>query len=83
VREAYRKSSACRRLGSSSLQNATRHAPTTATPAAATHDFLLWIQDLSRLDEIVRLPLCMPLFGCHLNFLPFLTSGIVRGRIRR
>jgi hypothetical protein len=51
--------------------------------AAATHDFLLWIQDLSRLDEIVRLPLCMPLFGCHLNFLPFLTTGIVRGRIRR
>jgi len=36
----------------------------------------LWIQDLSRPDALLRLPLCLPFFGCHLNLLPFLMSGI-------
>jgi len=36
----------------------------------------LWIQDLSRPDELLRLPLCLPFFGCHLNLLPFLMSGV-------
>jgi YidC/Oxa1 family membrane protein insertase len=36
----------------------------------------LWIRDLSRPDALVRLPLCVPFFGCDLNLLPFLMSGI-------
>ena len=36
----------------------------------------LWIPDLSRPDELLRLPMCVPFFGCHLNLLPFLMSGI-------
>ncbi|HWN55400.1 MAG TPA: YidC/Oxa1 family membrane protein insertase [Methylomirabilota bacterium] len=36
----------------------------------------LWIQDLSRPDELLRLPGCVPFFGCHLNLLPFLMSGV-------
>ena len=36
----------------------------------------LWIQDLSRPDELGRLPLCLPFFGCHLNLLPFLMSAM-------
>jgi YidC/Oxa1 family membrane protein insertase len=36
----------------------------------------LWIQDLSRPDELLRLPGCLPFFGCHLNLLPFLMSGV-------
>ena len=36
----------------------------------------LWISDLSQPDHLVRLPLCVPFFGCHLNLLPFLMSGI-------
>jgi YidC/Oxa1 family membrane protein insertase len=36
----------------------------------------LWIQDLSRPDEVLRLPGCVPFFGCHLNLLPFLMSGV-------
>jgi YidC/Oxa1 family membrane protein insertase len=35
----------------------------------------LWIADLSRPDELARLPACLPFFGCHLNLLPFLMSG--------
>ena len=35
----------------------------------------LWIQDLSRPDELAHLPACLPFFGCHLNLLPFLMSG--------
>jgi len=36
----------------------------------------LWIQDLSRPDALLRLPLCVPFFGCDLNLLPFLMSGV-------
>jgi membrane protein insertase Oxa1/YidC/SpoIIIJ len=36
----------------------------------------LWIQDLSRPDELGRLPVCLPFFGCYLNLLPFLMSGV-------
>ena len=36
----------------------------------------LWIQDLSRPDELLRLSVCLPFFGCHLNLLPFLMSGV-------
>jgi YidC/Oxa1 family membrane protein insertase len=36
----------------------------------------LWIQDLSRPDELLRLPMCLPFFGCHLNLLPFVMSGV-------
>ena len=35
----------------------------------------LWIQDLSRPDALLRLPGCLPFFGCDLNLLPFLMSG--------
>jgi YidC/Oxa1 family membrane protein insertase len=35
----------------------------------------LWIQDLSRPDELLRLPACLPFFGCHLNLLPFLMAS--------
>jgi YidC/Oxa1 family membrane protein insertase len=35
----------------------------------------LWIQDLSRPDALLRLPGCLPFFGCHLNLLPFLMSS--------
>ena len=36
----------------------------------------LWIQDLSRPDELLGLPVCLPFFGCYLNLLPFLMSGV-------
>src|SRR5262249_58104234 len=36
----------------------------------------LWIHDLSRPDELLALPGCLPFFGCYLNLLPFLISGI-------
>jgi YidC/Oxa1 family membrane protein insertase len=36
----------------------------------------LWIRDLSRPDELWRLPACLPFFGCYLNLLPFLMSSI-------
>jgi len=36
----------------------------------------LWIQDLSRPDALARLPVCVPFFGCDLNLLPFLMSGV-------
>ena len=35
----------------------------------------LWIQDLSRPDALLRLPVCLPFFGCYLNLLPFLMSS--------
>jgi YidC/Oxa1 family membrane protein insertase len=35
----------------------------------------LWIRDLSRPDALLRLPTCLPFFGCDLNLLPFLMSG--------
>jgi YidC/Oxa1 family membrane protein insertase len=35
----------------------------------------LWIEDLSRPDALLRLPVCLPFFGCHLNLLPFLMSS--------
>ena len=43
----------------------------------------LWIQDLSRPDALLRLPLCLPFFGCHLNLLPFLMSGISAAALLR
>ena len=36
----------------------------------------LWIRDLSRPDALVGLPACVPFFGCDLNVLPFLMSGV-------
>src|SRR5262249_15797492 len=36
----------------------------------------LWMRDLSQPDHLARLPACVPFFGCHLNLLPFLMSGI-------
>jgi YidC/Oxa1 family membrane protein insertase len=36
----------------------------------------LWIRDLSRPDDLLRLPVCVPFFGCSLNLLPFLMSSI-------
>ena len=35
----------------------------------------LWMHDLSRPDELLRLPACVPFFGCYVNLLPFLMSG--------
>ena len=43
----------------------------------------IWIQDLSRPDDLVRLPFCLPFFGCHLNLLPFLMSGISAAALLR
>lgn len=39
------------------------------------HVSFLWMRDLSRPDELLRLPACVPFFGCFLNLLPFLMSG--------
>jgi len=36
----------------------------------------LWIRDLTRPDALWRMPVCFPFFGCDLNLLPFLMSGI-------
>ena len=36
----------------------------------------LWIRDLARPDALARLPVCVPFFGCDLNLLPFLMSGV-------
>jgi len=36
----------------------------------------LWIADLSRPDALAPLPACVPFFGCELNLLPFLMSGV-------
>ena len=36
----------------------------------------LWIPDLSRPDALTALPACVPFFGCALNLLPFLMSGV-------
>jgi len=36
----------------------------------------LWIRDLSRPDELARLPACALFFGCHLNLLPLLMAGV-------
>lgn len=36
----------------------------------------LWIRDLSHPDAIAMLPACVPFFGCQLNLLPFLMSGV-------
>jgi YidC/Oxa1 family membrane protein insertase len=36
----------------------------------------LWIPDLSRPDALAALPGCVPFFGCALNLLPFLMSGV-------
>lgn len=43
----------------------------------------LWIQDLSRPDELLRLPACLPFFGCYLSLLPFLMSGISAAALLR
>ena len=40
------------------------------------HVSFLWIQDLARPDALARLPACVPFFGCNLNLLPFLMSGV-------
>jgi YidC/Oxa1 family membrane protein insertase len=36
----------------------------------------LWIRDLSRPDALAGLPACVPFFGCDLNVLPLLMSGV-------
>jgi YidC/Oxa1 family membrane protein insertase len=36
----------------------------------------LWIRDLARPDALAGLPACVPFFGCDLNLLPFLMSGV-------
>src|SRR4029077_1822768 len=33
-------------------------------------------RDLSRPDALAGLPVCVPFFGCDLNLLPFLMSGV-------
>ena len=43
----------------------------------------LWIRDLSRPDELLRLPACLPFFGCYLNLLPFLMSSISMAALLR
>ena len=43
----------------------------------------LWIRDLSRPDDLARLPVCLPFFGCYLNVLPFLMSGISAAALLR
>ncbi len=40
------------------------------------HVSFLWIPDLARPDALARLPACVPFFGCNLNLLPFLMSGV-------
>jgi len=35
----------------------------------------LWIADLSRPDEFMRLPFELPFFGAYLNLLPFIMTG--------
>jgi YidC/Oxa1 family membrane protein insertase len=40
------------------------------------HVPFLWIRALSRPDALARLPGCVPFFGCDLNLLPFLMSGV-------
>jgi YidC/Oxa1 family membrane protein insertase len=40
------------------------------------HQSFAWIQDLSRPDALARLPVCVPFFGCDVNLLPFLMSGV-------
>jgi YidC/Oxa1 family membrane protein insertase len=36
----------------------------------------LWIRDLAHPDAITALPACVPFFGCDLNLLPLLMSGV-------
>ena len=36
----------------------------------------LWISDLSRPDDLFRLPFRLPFFGAELNLLPFLMTGL-------
>ncbi len=36
----------------------------------------LWIRDLSRPDDLFRLPFTLPFFGNELNLLPFLMTGL-------
>ena len=43
----------------------------------------LWIRDLSRPDALLRLPFCIPFFGCDLNALPFLMSGVSLATVLR
>jgi len=43
----------------------------------------LWIRDLSRPDDLLRLPVCLPFFGCYLNLLPFLMSGMSAAALLR
>ena len=43
----------------------------------------LWIRDLSRPDALFALPFCIPFFGCELNALPFLMSGVSLATVLR
>lgn len=43
----------------------------------------LWIRDLSRPDDLLHLPVCLPFFGCYLNLLPFLMSGMSAAALLR
>jgi YidC/Oxa1 family membrane protein insertase len=43
----------------------------------------LWIPNLSRPDALFALPFCIPFFGCELNALPFLMSGVSLATVLR
>lgn len=43
----------------------------------------LWIRDLARPDALLALPFCLPFFGCELNALPFLMSGVSLATVLR
>ena len=47
------------------------------------HVSFLWMRDLSRPDALLPLPFCIPFFGCELNALPFLMSGVSLATVRR
>jgi membrane protein insertase Oxa1/YidC/SpoIIIJ len=36
----------------------------------------LWISDLSRPDDLFRMPFSLPFFGAEFNLLPFLMTGL-------
>ena len=43
----------------------------------------LWIRDLAQPDALLLLPFCLPFFGCELNALPFLMSGVSLATVLR
>ena len=43
----------------------------------------MWIRDLARPDALLALPFCVPFFGCELNALPLLMSGVSLATVLR